>query len=72
MVIISRKPFLVWICCDNTDESTTQWSVFPATEMSALQFIFKRKYSTLEIERLTDHLLTIVSSIPGVVNIVRE
>lgn len=72
MVIISRKPFLVWIGCGNTDESTTQWSVFPAAEMSALQFIFKRKYSMLEVERLTDHLLTIVPSIPRVKNIFWE
>lgn len=72
VVMVSRKPFLLWLGCGNTDGSTTEWSVFPVAEMSALQRIFKRADTAAEIEKLKAHLSVLVPSIPGVTNVVWE
>jgi len=72
VVMVSRKPFLLWLGCGNTDGSTTEWSVFPVAEMSALQRIFKRVDPAPEIEKLKVHLSVLVPSIPGVTNVVWE
>lgn len=72
VVMVSRKPFLLWLGCGNTDGSTTEWSVFPVAEMSALQRIFKRADTAPEIEKLKVHLSVLVPSIPGVTNVVWE
>lgn len=72
VVMVSRKPFLLWLGCGNTDGSTTEWSVFPVAEMSALQRIFKRTDPAPEIEKLKAHLSALVPSIPGVTNVVWE
>ena len=72
VVMVSRKPFLLWLGCGNTDGSTTEWSVFPVAEMSALQRIFKPADTAPEIEKLKVHLSVLVPSIPGVTNVVWE
>lgn len=72
VVMVSRKPFLLWLGCGNIDGSTTEWSVFPVAEMSALQRIFKRTNPAPEIEKLKAHLSALVPSIPGVTNVVWE
>ena len=70
VVMVSRKPFLLWLGCGNTDGSTTEWSVFPVAEITALQRIFKRTDPAPEIEKLKAHLSVLVPSIPGVTNVV--
>lgn len=72
VVIVSRKPLLLWLGCGNTDGSTSEWSVVIVAEEPALQRIFKRTGSRLEFEKLKDHLSAFVSSIPGIKNIVWE
>lgn len=72
VVMISRKPFMLWLGCGNTDGSTTEWTVFPIAELSTLQRLFKRVDPAPEIERLRTHLVELVPSIPGVANIVWE
>jgi len=72
VVMISRKPVMLWLGCGNTDGSTTEWSVFPVAELSALQRLFKRVDPSPEIERLRNHIAKLVPSIPGVTNVVWE
>ena len=72
VVMLSRKPFMLWLGCGNTDGSTTEWSVFPVAETSTLQRLFKRVDPAPEIERLKAHLSELVLSIPGVSNVVWE
>ena len=72
VVMVSRKPFMLWLGCGNTDGSTTEWSVFPVAELSTLQRVFKRVDPAPEIEKLKAHLSALVSSIPGVSNVVWE
>ena len=72
VVMLSRKPFMLWLGCGNTDGSTTEWTVFPVAELSLLQRLFKRVDPAPEIERLRSHLAEIISSIPGVANVVWE
>lgn len=70
VVMVSRKPFLLWLGCGNTEGSTTEWTMFPVAELSPLQRIFKRVDPAPAIEALTAHLAVIVPSIPNVTNIV--
>jgi hypothetical protein len=32
VVMISRKPFMLWLGCGNIEGSTTEWSIFPAVD----------------------------------------
>lgn len=72
VVMLSRKPFMLWLGCGNTDGSTTEWNVFPVAELSTVQRLFKRINPAPEIEKLRAHLIELVPSIPGVINIMWE
>jgi hypothetical protein len=72
VVMLSRKPFMLWLGCGNTDGSTTEWNVFPVAELSTVQRLFKRTNPAPEIEKLRAHLAELVPSIPGVTNITWE
>jgi len=66
VVMVLRKPFLLWLGCGNIDGSSTEWPVFFVAEMLALQRIFKRTDPAPEIEKLKAHLPALVPSISGV------
>ena len=66
VVMVSRKPFALWLGCRNTDGSTSEWSVFLVAELSTFQRLFKRVDPAPEIEKLRIHLAEIVPSIPRV------
>lgn len=70
--MISRKPFMLWLACSNTDGSTDEWMVYPVAELSVTQRLFKRVDPAPELERLRVHLAEVVPLIPGVTNIVWE
>lgn len=72
VVMLSRNPFTLWLGCGNTDGSTTEWSVFPAAETSAIQRVFRQVNPAPDIEKLKAHLAELVPSIPGVSNIMWE
>lgn len=72
VVMVSRKPFRLWLGCGNTDGSTTEWSVFPVAEPSLMQRLLRRVDSTSEIEKLKAHLAELVPIIPRVSNVVWE
>ena len=72
VVMVSRKPFMLWLGCGNTDGSTNEWNVFPVAELSTVQRLFKRADPASEIEKLRAHLSELVPSIPGVTNITWE
>ena len=72
IVLVARKPFLLWIGCGSTDGSISEWSVFPIAEVGTIQRIFRRINPTAEIERLMAHLVDLVPSVPGVSNVVCE
>lgn len=70
VVMVSRKPFMLWLGCGNTDGSTTEWNIFPVAEVSTIQRLFKLIDPSSEIEELRIHLVELVSTIPGVANVV--
>ncbi len=72
VVMVYRKPFMLWLGCGNTDGSTTEWRVFPVAETSTLQRLFKRVDPAPELEKIKIHLSELVPSIPGVSNVVWE
>lgn len=72
VVMVSRKPFMLWLGCGNTDGSITEWSIFPVAEPSLLQRIFKRQVTRQAVEVLWSHVKAIVPGIPSVKGIVWE
>lgn len=72
VVMIARKPFMLWLACNNTEDSTTEWMVYPVAELSVMQRLVKRVDPAPELERLRSHLAELVPLIPGVTNIVWE
>ncbi|MCX7072370.1 MAG: hypothetical protein NTW01_15435 [Gammaproteobacteria bacterium] len=72
VVMVSRKPFMLWLGCGNTDGSITEWSIFPVAEPSLLQRIFKRQVTGPAVEVLWSHVKAIVPGIPSVKGIVWE
>jgi hypothetical protein len=72
VVMVSRKPFMLWLGCGNTDGSTIEWNVFPVAELSTIQRLFKRENPAPAIEKLREHLAELVPSIPGVTNVIWE
>ena len=70
VIMVSRKPCMLWLGCGNTDGSTTEWNIFTVAEVSTLQRLFKRIDPSPEIEELQIHLVELVSAIPGVANVI--
>jgi len=66
VVMISRKPFMLWLGCGNTEGSTTEWSVFPAVEPPLVQRLFKRHATEPAVQALWEHVKAIVPTIPEV------
>lgn len=72
VVMVSRNPFMLWLGCGNTDDSTTEWSIFPVAEVPLFQRIFKRPNTEAAQAGLWQQVKAIVPSIPGVRNITWE
>ena len=72
VLMVSRKPFMLWLGCGNTDGSSTEWSIFQTAEVSLVQRIFKRPDTSTAQEGLWQHVKAVVPSIPGVRNIAWE
>jgi hypothetical protein len=69
VVMVSRKPFLLWLGCGNTEGSATEWSIFPVAEPSIFHRLFNRINPTSVIEMLKAHVAELVPSIPGISNL---
>ncbi|NKF21926.1 hypothetical protein [Solimonas marina] len=72
VVMVSRRPFMLWLGCGNTDGSTTEWSIFPVAEPSLLQRLFKPQTIRPAVDALWEHVKAIVPSIPLVRGITWE
>lgn len=69
LVIVTRKPFLLWLGCGNIDGSTTEWSLFPAVESSLAGRLFGRQRQREALDALWRQIEAIVPGIPDVANI---
>jgi hypothetical protein len=72
IVVVSRKPFLLWLSCGNVDDSETEWLVYPVAEPSWVQRLFDRINTRLALAELWRHVQELVPTIPGVRNVVWE
>lgn len=70
VVMVSRKPVMLWLACSNTEDNTNEWRVYPVAELSVLQRLVKRVDPTPEVEHLSAHLAELVPLIPGITNVV--
>jgi hypothetical protein len=66
VVMISRKPFMLWLGCSNVEDSTTEWRVFPVAEPPLVQRLFKRYATEPAVQALWEHVKVIVPTIPAV------
>lgn len=66
VVIVSRKPFLLWLGCGNTEDSADEWRIFPMAELSLFQRLLGRQNTALAVDELWQHVQAIVPEIPGV------
>ena len=71
-LILSRKPFLLWLACGNVDGSKTEWSLFPVAEPPMICRRFGRKRIREATHALWHQVNAIVPDIPGVTNICWE
>jgi hypothetical protein len=66
LVMVQRKPFMLWVGCANAENSTTDWQLFLAAEVGPLRRIFQRVDPTSSFSELMAHVRAIVEQIPGV------
>jgi len=50
IVIVSRKPFLLWLGCGNTEDSADEWRIFPMAELSLFQRLLGRQNTALAMD----------------------
>ncbi|MBS0172259.1 MAG: hypothetical protein JSR62_18090 [Nitrospira sp.] len=72
VIMVSRMPFMLWLACSNTEDSTNEWMVYPVAELSVLQRLLKLVDPAPEVKQLSAHLAEIVPSVPGISNVVWE
>ncbi|PWT92317.1 MAG: hypothetical protein C5B56_02425 [Proteobacteria bacterium] len=66
IVIVRRKPYLLWIGCASIDNSQREWQMFLALELGLFGRLLHRKEGQEELDRLRGHFRAIVAEIPGV------
>jgi hypothetical protein len=70
IVIVRRKPFMLWIGCASMDGSHTQWQMFIALELGLfLGRLLHRKEGQRQLDRLRLQFQAIVAEIPGVTDV---
>ncbi|NKF24111.1 hypothetical protein [Solimonas marina] len=72
VVMVSRKPLLLWLGCGNADGSTTEWSIFPVAEVPLIKRLFGKSNTAVEVQKLWEHVKAVVPSIPGIRNVTWE
>lgn len=72
VVMVSRRPFLLWVGCGNEDGSEDRWTLFAAAEPGLLRRMFRRVDPRPAVARLEEHLAHIVADIPDARNVVWE
>lgn len=69
VILLSRKPFLVWVGCCNVESSLTEWTIFPVVEAPFFKRLFKSVDPIPELDKVTAYLSDIVALMPGVTSV---
>lgn len=72
VLMVSRKPFKLWLGCGNTEGSTIEWSIFSVAELTFTQRILKKADNSAAVETLWRHVQAIVPQVPGVSSVTWE
>jgi len=72
IVMVARKPHLLWLACGNIDGSSSEWSMYPVAEASLKQRLFGRSDTQGAVDALWFHVKAIVPTIPQVRNVTWE
>jgi len=70
VIMVSRQPFLLWLACANTEDSITEWRIFPVAELSLRQRLFSKPDTKTETDKLWEHVKAVVPEIPDVHNMI--
>jgi hypothetical protein len=66
LVLVQRKPFMLWVGCANAEASATEWQLFLAAEVGLLGRVFRRVDPAPSFSSLVAHVRAIVEQVPGV------
>lgn len=66
LVMLHRKPFMLWVGCANAEDSTTQWQLFLAAEVGIIGRLLQRIDPRPDFAKLVENIGTIVNQVPGV------
>ena len=72
IVLLSCKPFMLWLGCGNSEGSTSKLSAFSVVEPSLFQSLFKRGDTRQALKNLEAYLAELVPLIPEVSNVIWE
>ncbi len=64
-VILTRKPYMLWIGCGNRSGATDEWGAFVSAEPSFIQRFFRRVETRSAVSRIYRTLHDIMQQIPG-------
>ena len=65
LVMVQRKPFMLWVGCANEEGSTRSWQLFLAAELGLLSRL-RRINPEPAFSELRENVRSIVEAIPGV------
>ena len=63
-VMLTRKPYMLWIGCANRDGKTDEWGAFVKAEPTILQRLFSRPDTRPTVHRIHQALREIMQQIP--------
>ncbi|MBA8890007.1 hypothetical protein FHW12_004254 [Dokdonella fugitiva] len=64
-VMLTRKPYMLWVGCANRSGSIDEWGAFVAAEPGFLQRLFSWHDTRLTVDRIDQILHEIMQQIPG-------
>lgn len=68
-VMLSRKPYALWVGCSNRNGRTDEWGVFVAAEPNFIQRLLGRADAKLAVARVYKLLHEIMHEVPGATKI---
>lgn len=71
-LMLTRKPYMLWIGCRNEPDSTDTWVAFAVAEPSLFQRLFKRIDAKADLDRIEKSLFEIMQSVPDATRVWTE
>lgn len=66
LVLIQRKPLMLWVGCANVEDTVTEWQLFIVAEGGLFNRLLRRVDQKPVFSDLVAHVRAIVEQVPGV------